>query len=69
MLATVPQPTGTIYPLADKALDGSLAERLRGYRDDGLSFYAIRDALRDLGIAVSHETVRRWCAELGIEAA
>lgn len=65
----MPQPTGTIYPLADKALDGRLARLLEKSRSDGRSYYEIRDDLRDLGIAVSHETVRRWCTELGIEAA
>lgn len=58
------QPTGTIYPLADKALEGKLAARLAAGRAEGLSYYELRDELRDQGIAVSHETVRRWCLEL-----
>lgn len=68
-MTTVTQPQGTIYPLADKALDGQLAARLRDGRAEGLSYYELRDELRKQGIAVSHETVRRWCQELGIEAA
>lgn len=66
-MTTVPLPTGTIYPLANKALDGKLAARLSQGRAEGLSFYDLRDELRDQGIAVSHETVRRWCMELEIE--
>lgn len=68
-LTCVAQPQGTIYPLADKALDGSLATVLRDGRAEGRSYYDLRDQLRALGVPVSHETVRRWCQDLGIEKA
>lgn len=55
------------YPLANKALGGRLPARLRKARKDGLSNQQIADALAVDGIAVSRETIRTWCRELGLD--
>ena len=55
------------FPLADKALGGQLKKRLRAARKRGDSFETIARDLHNDGIALSGETVRRWCNELQIE--
>lgn len=57
-----------IYPIADKALDGHLEERLRKRRGEGASCETIARELDVEGITVSGQTIRTWCHELGIEA-
>lgn len=57
------------FPLADKALDGQLETRLRDARAAGESFEEIARKLHNDGIAISGETVRKWCHDLGIEEA
>lgn len=53
--------------LADRVLDGRLAERLTEWRSEGLSFEACARKLSDLlGEYMTAETVRVWCAELGV---
>ncbi len=63
------EPTGLIFPLADRLYDGKLAQHLRRWRSDGESFRAISLRMRDDGVEVSDETVRAWCHRLGIEDA
>lgn len=55
------------FPLADKALGGTLERRLRKQRQAGMTNSAIAEDLADDGIDVSRETVRKWCIELGID--
>jgi hypothetical protein len=58
-----------IYPLIDRALGGTLEARLRLLREAGESYDEIAHDLRGDNITVSGETVRKWCIDLGIEAA
>lgn len=62
---------GRLHTLFDLALGGRLNERLRQWRDDGLSYDLIAYELRTTcaGTPVSGETVRGWCRDLGIEKA
>jgi transposase-like protein len=53
--------------LVDLALGGTLDIQLRQWREWGLSFEAIAERLREDGIAVSRETVRRWIRELEVQ--
>jgi len=55
-----------MFPLADKALGGSLVGLLRDRRGEGESYEDIARELHGLGVAVSGETVRKWCAEHAI---
>lgn len=48
------------YEWANERLDGTLDALLTGWHEAELSNLAIRDQLRDRGIEVSTETVRRW---------
>lgn len=54
------------FPLHDRAHGGGLANELRGYRAEGLSYAEIAFRLREAGTVVSPSTVHRWCRELGI---
>ena len=49
----------------DRLLDGTLADKLCDWRRDGATYLQIRDELVALGVPVSVETVRRWCASVG----
>jgi hypothetical protein len=61
---------GTVYPLANRILDGRLRTMLRRWRHQGLSYAQIAYKLHgDHGITVSDETVRMWCLRLGIDEA
>ena len=60
-------PQSTIYPLADRVLGGTLQQRLVDARNGGESYDDIARGLHAEGIAVSGETVRKWCLELDIE--
>ena len=55
------------FPLANKALGGTLKTRLRTARRRGASFEEIARGLHTDGVPLSSETIRRWCHELGIE--
>ena len=49
------------YPLADRALDGRLADLLLGWDAEGLSLFDIALKLRDdHDLEVSPSTVSRW---------
>lgn len=53
------------FPLADRLLDGRLADLLTELRDEGESYESIAFKLRDEhDIRISMGTVRRWCIEL-----
>lgn len=58
-----------MFPLIDRALGGDLESRLREWRSTTppTSFERIAHELRSEDVAVSSETVRRWCNDLGIE--
>jgi hypothetical protein len=56
-----------LYPLVDMALGGTLKQRLTDHRAVGDSFEDIAVELRQVGVLVSSETVRRWCHDLGLE--
>lgn len=52
------------FPLVDRLMDTPLAERLKTWRAEGLSFETIADRIRDeADVTVSSSTVRRWCDE------
>jgi len=53
------------FPLYDRLLDGTLTEKLRAWRTEGLTLLAIRDRLAQHDVKVSVETVRRWCDDVG----
>lgn len=57
----------TNFALADKLVDGGLAERLAQEMAAGRSFDSISQRLTAEGISVSRETVRRWCIDLGFD--
>lgn len=61
-------PRSVAYLEADQAAGGDLADLLRNWRAEGLSYAAIRDELRDRGAKVSDEAVRAWCLRLVQEA-
>lgn len=51
-----------LFPFVDRLIGGDLAERLRRWRAEGLSYRRISLQLRDdAGIDVTGETIRRWC--------
>lgn len=52
------------YPLADRLVGGNLDQRLACWRAEGLSFHEIAFRLREHGVTVTGETVRRWSNEL-----
>jgi len=58
---------GSTFPLADRALGGTLERRLRRWRKEERSYDAIARLLADEGIQVTDETVRRWANDLGIK--
>jgi hypothetical protein len=53
------------FPLHDRLLGGTLTDKLRGWRNEGLTLLAIRDRLAEHDVKVSIETVRRWCDDVG----
>jgi len=56
--------------LVDRALGGTLTERLVRQRKAGLSYDDIAHELRaEDRIVVSGETVRQWCLTLGVDDA
>jgi len=56
------------YPLIDRLLGGTLEAVLRERRETGQSFAEIgRWLLTEHDLAVSIDTIRRWCSDLGIE--
>jgi len=61
-------PSGTIFALADRILNGELVDRLTDWRtqDPRVSFDEIADRLKAEGVKASRETVRRWCDTLDL---
>lgn len=56
------------FDLFDRLMGGRLERRLRSLADEGHTYVRMAERLRsDNDIDVSHETVRRWCLDLGIE--
>lgn len=54
----------TLYQLADKVLDGQLAQKLRLWSEAGVSRRSARYLLtQELGVEVSDVTVSRWMKE------
>lgn len=53
------------FAIADLYYEGRLAEMLRDWRAEGLTFRGIAEKLDGDGILVSYETVRTWCREVG----
>lgn len=65
--ATSP-PRSTAYRMADRLLDGKLAEVLAEGRSAGRSFEEIsRRLFADHGIEAPSQTLRSWARQLGIE--
>jgi hypothetical protein len=63
-------PRSPAYQMADRLLQGHLADRLQELRARrGLSFDAIAATLhREAGVVTTGTTVGSWCRSLGIEA-
>lgn len=59
----------TAYAWADRLLEGTLDERLRQYRAEGMSAERIAFELRAQQVEVSRETVRRWINEMPLHEA
>ena len=55
-----------LFALANRVLGGDLDGRLRELRSEGLSFDEMAERLGADGVAVSRETVRRWCTDIGL---
>ena len=55
------------YDWVDDALMGNLHNRLRSYRDQGLSNPQIAEKFNEDGFVVSREMVRRWMKRAGID--
>jgi intein-encoded DNA endonuclease-like protein len=59
----------SLYPLADRLLEGRLAELLTTARQAGESYETIARQLNaDHGLDISGTTVRRWFQQLDTEA-
>ena len=59
----------TIYSLLDRLLEGTLDDRLRQWKADGLSLASITKRLHtEHDIDVSTDTVRRWLAAIEQQA-
>jgi hypothetical protein len=56
-----------IFSTANRALRGQLPRLLRQRRKEGVSYRDIVLELKANGVQVSHETVRAWVRQLGIE--
>lgn len=53
-----------MFPLVDRLLDGSLADKLAAWRADGLSYFEISNRLRvEHDVQITPDTVRRWCQQ------
>ena len=58
------------YPLVDRIVPGGLPPFLAAARERGESFETIAYRLRnEHGIAVTSETIRKWCGRAEAEAA
>jgi hypothetical protein len=51
----------------DQVMRGEFATTLRQMRAERQSYLSMSGALRRYGVMVNPETLRGWCAELGIE--
>jgi hypothetical protein len=60
-------PRASTLDLHDRLTDGELSRTLLTMRSDGRSLLDCTAAARDLGVSVSVETIRRWCAQLEAE--
>lgn len=60
------EPRSAIYRTAKHRVGGDLKKYLTEARGRGDSFNTIAAALTKLGILVTYETVRSWCARLEI---
>lgn len=56
-----------LLPFVDRALGGTLKQRLTEMRSEGCSYREMSHRLRDLDIDVSDETVRKWVRELDVD--
>jgi hypothetical protein len=61
-------PSGTIFALADRILDGKLEAKLRAWRSETprASYDEIVLRLRAEDVDVSRETIGRWCRDLDL---
>jgi hypothetical protein len=57
--------SGCISSLVPEPGEQAAIERMRTMRHEGSTLFAIRDALRATGFAISHETVRQVLARNG----
>jgi len=55
------------FALHDRVLGGGLADLLRQWRSDGVSFTEMSFRLREKNVHVSPETLRRWMRILDAE--
>lgn len=57
------------FDLINTGMNGELAQRLRAWRDEGLTYDTISRRLDDEGYVVSREMVRRWVLDLDSQPA
>lgn len=60
-------PRTTVWKMADERLAGRLAERIAELREEGMSWREMSQVLYGEGVPVTHETLRNWARQLGIE--
>lgn len=70
-MSPVAKPSRSTFHLYDRILDGQLGQTLTTWRneDPPASYTEIVVRLRELGVAVSQETVRRWMALIETDSA
>lgn len=62
-------PRTSTFPLYDQIAGGTLRDELTDLRGQGLSYLEVAFQLREKhGFKLGPEMVRRWCAQLEIEA-
>lgn len=70
MTRPTPVVRSAVFQMADRLLEGKLAERLFLLRDAGFSYAEIaRRLYQDAGVVVTGETVRTWILRLNLEGA
>lgn len=61
-------PRSSSYRMANRLMDGRLADRLESLRADDLSFETVARILyTEAGVEATAETIRSWTRQLGIE--
>lgn len=67
-MAMAQTPTSSTYRMANRLVDGRLAEIIAEGRTEGLSWDQISQRLYESGVEANGETLRQWAKALGIDA-